>query len=155
MSKKQQLPQSSQSTSSINPAAASKTQQSQGSPIVVSEERIEHHSGPLPTPETLAGYERIVSGAAERIISMAEKQSEHRQAMERESLALEGEAMRRTFREASMGQVIAFLIVLMVFGAGVWLVFLGETWGGVGLIGSISVAAIVESFVSKSKSSGD
>lgn len=32
-----------------------------------------HYSGPLPHPETLAKYDQIVPGAAERIITMAEK----------------------------------------------------------------------------------
>ncbi|MCL2749250.1 MAG: DUF2335 domain-containing protein [Alphaproteobacteria bacterium] len=30
------------------------------------------HSGPLPAPQTLAGYEQILPGAAERIFKMAE-----------------------------------------------------------------------------------
>lgn len=35
-------------------------------------------SGPLPPPQVLAQYESILPGSANRILSMAEKQSEHR-----------------------------------------------------------------------------
>lgn len=40
-------------------------------------------SGPIPPPNIIKGYEDILPGAAERIISMAERQSAHRQEMER------------------------------------------------------------------------
>ena len=39
-------------------------------------------SGPIPPPNIIEGYEKIVPGSADRIISMAERQSEHRQKME-------------------------------------------------------------------------
>lgn len=38
--------------------------------------------GPLPDPQTLQGYEQACRGAANRIIKMAENQSEHRQKIE-------------------------------------------------------------------------
>lgn len=40
------------------------------------------HSGPLPHPEILKGYENILPGAAERVFAMAESQQKHRMAME-------------------------------------------------------------------------
>lgn len=40
-------------------------------------------SGPIPSPQTLAQYDALVPGAAERIISMAEKQMEHRHHLEK------------------------------------------------------------------------
>lgn len=41
------------------------------------------HSGPLPDPDTLQRYEQVLPGLAERILVMAEKQSEQRQGLER------------------------------------------------------------------------
>ncbi len=41
------------------------------------------HSGPLPPPEDLAHYDAICPGAADRIITMAESNMEHRQSMEK------------------------------------------------------------------------
>lgn len=43
-------------------------------------------TGPLPPPEVLHGFKEIDSTFPERIVVMAERQSEHRQSMERTSL---------------------------------------------------------------------
>ena len=40
-------------------------------------------SGPIPPPQVLQQYNSIVPDAAERIIRMAEKQSDHRMSLER------------------------------------------------------------------------
>ena len=44
---------------------------------------MEAFSGPLPRPADLEFYEKIVPGAAERILTMAEKQGAHRQEIEK------------------------------------------------------------------------
>jgi len=44
----------------------------------------EVHSGPLPPPSLLSQYDKVVPGAAEGIIAMAENQSKHRQELEAE-----------------------------------------------------------------------
>lgn len=43
-------------------------------------------SGPLPPPETLARYEEVLPGLADRITRMAEGQSDHRKDMEKDAL---------------------------------------------------------------------
>lgn len=40
------------------------------------------HRGPLPDPETYAGYEHVLPGSAERILRMAEREQEHRHVSE-------------------------------------------------------------------------
>ena len=40
-------------------------------------------SGPLPPPNIIKGYEDILPGAADRILSMAENQAKHRQEIEK------------------------------------------------------------------------
>ncbi|MGB4588049.1 MAG: DUF2335 domain-containing protein [Clostridiaceae bacterium] len=40
-------------------------------------------SGPLPPPQIFEEYERICPGAADRVLSMAESQSQHRQHIEK------------------------------------------------------------------------
>ena len=44
-------------------------------------------SGPLPHPEILERYNSAVPGGAERIIAMAEKQSDHRMRLESSALS--------------------------------------------------------------------
>ena len=48
---------------------------------------------PIPTASELKGYEQVCKGAADRIISMAERQAEHRQHMEK--IVIEAASQRR------------------------------------------------------------
>jgi len=41
------------------------------------------HSGPLPHPSQLKGYEGVIKGGAERLLIMVEKQAEHRMSIEK------------------------------------------------------------------------
>src|SRR6266511_4862554 len=45
--------------------------------------RTETYSGPLPHPQLLAHYERLVPGSAERMLARFEKQSDHRMYLEK------------------------------------------------------------------------
>ena len=103
-------------------------------------EHIEHHfKGPLPPPEVLGNYEKILPGAAERILSMAEKQSNHRQSMEKRIIYSE------TF-QAKLGMVFAFLIVIVALTAGLLLTLNNRPVGGlVSLIAAVGV--IVSTFI--------
>ena len=47
--------------------------------------RSESFSGPIPPPAILGEYEKIHAGLADRIMKMAESQSEHRKYLERKS----------------------------------------------------------------------
>lgn len=50
--------------------------------MVLREEQISMHSGPIPSPEVLKGYGDIDSSFPHRIVTMAEAQSKHRMSME-------------------------------------------------------------------------
>lgn len=65
--------------------------------------------GPLPAPETLAQYDAIVPGAAERILKMAEEEALHRHGME----SFTGKA---TISAANKGIACAFMSVILVCG---------------------------------------
>jgi uncharacterized membrane protein len=67
---------------------------------ILREER-RHYQGPVPRPEDFAAYERVLPGAADRILKMAENQATHRQAMERR--ALSGDITK-----SMMGTVLAY-----------------------------------------------
>ncbi len=74
-----------------------------------------HHEsiffGPLPPPEALGKYEGVLPGAADRIMTMAEKQAEHRQKLESKVVGY------NTFNER-LGMIPTFIVVisLMCFG---------------------------------------
>jgi uncharacterized membrane protein len=67
------------------------------------------HSGPLPPPEDLAGYEAAHPGAAERILAMAERNQAHRHKQENRMVIGE-------FGLRFMGQVGALLTIAMLAG---------------------------------------
>ncbi len=80
--------------------------------------------GPLPPPEILAGYDRVLPGAADRIVGMAEKNQTHRHALEAKVIPA-GVASER------LGQIFAFLLYLATLASGTYLVSTGKDTVGV------------------------
>jgi uncharacterized membrane protein len=72
-------------------------------------EFFEEFSGPLPHPQALKAYDIVLPGAAERIISMAEKQQAHRLYLER--TVIDGDTKR-----ASLGLAAGALFPLVHLG---------------------------------------
>jgi len=115
-------------------------QQSQApNPIQAARLTIESHSGPLPSPEVLARFNEIVTGAADRIFAVFEKQAAHRMHLER--TVIEGERL-----QANAGLVFGFLIVIAFLIACVYLGINGQAWLA-GVLGSVDLAALVAVFV--------
>lgn len=75
--------------------------------------RGEMYSGPIPPPEALARYEEIQSGAADRIIKMAEKQQEHR-------MSLETKAIGGQIDQSKRGQIFGFIVILLCISVAVF-----------------------------------
>lgn len=125
---------------SINPPS----QKANQNPASGAGVHIEHHvefSGPIPPPAILERYEKLIPGAAERILSMAEKQSSHRQAMEKRIIYSE------TF-QAKAGMFFAFLIVIAALIIGGYLSLKNSPVSGlISLIAAIGV--IVTTFMLK------
>ena len=86
-------------------------------------DHLEFSSGPLPQPETLSGYEAIVPGAAERILSMAEIHLGHRHDQESANL-------RADIKLQARGQLMAFLVALVALLGGMGLVAFDKSVAG-------------------------
>jgi uncharacterized membrane protein len=100
---------------------------------------ISRFSGPLPPPEELAKYERILPGSADRIIRMAEQQATHRQHLEKVVVGSNASTQK-------WGLGCAFIIAMIAICGGVWLSLKGMS--GAGLTSIISaLAALVGVFV--------
>lgn len=94
--------------------------------------RRQSFSGPLPPPHILADYEQITTGAADRIISMAEREQTHRHTIE--STAISGELQKRT-----RGQIFAFALAVLILLISTALILAGHNIVGfITLIGAIS-----------------
>lgn len=80
-------------------------------------------SGPLPPPSMLAEYNDVINSGAERIMAMAEKQQQHRQ-------ALETRVVNSNTFDQRLGLVLGFIVMMSVAGAGVWLISSGRDASG-------------------------
>jgi uncharacterized membrane protein len=74
----------------------------------------QEYSGPLPPPDALAMYDKIIPGAAERILKMAENEAAARH--RREDKLTENEVMltRNIVRSSYLGIFFAFASVVLL-----------------------------------------
>ncbi|WP_093804786.1 DUF2335 domain-containing protein [Stappia sp. ES.058] len=107
--------------------------------IGVSRTVAKHHSGPLPPAETLEGYDRIVPGAAERIIAMAERD-------QRAYIASRNKQQDsdNIFRLVAYGGGLIGLFAIL--GVGTWLAFSGYEKAAMAVFG-MGAAAVITAFV--------
>lgn len=91
-------------------------------------------SGPLPPPDLLRGYDEVVPGCADRIITQFEEQGRHRR--KQESRVISHRLFSSTF-----GQILAFLLLLSIIGAGTFLAYSGKEVAGFGTIATAVAGA--------------
>lgn len=82
--------------------------------VTVRQEQVSLHTGPLPAPEDLAHYEAVIPGLADRIVTLAEKQAEHRMFLERYAIVSE-------VRRANWGMAVGAVIAFTGLGGGIYL----------------------------------
>lgn len=95
--------------------------------------------GPLPSPDDLRAYENLVPGAAERLIKMAEKQSEHRRSLER--LVIESGA-----RNSTIGVFVGFVIALVALALAGYAIYEGRSQTGTAIV-MTTISGLVGVFV--------
>lgn len=98
-----------------------------------------HFSGPLPPPEILEKYNNVVPGAAERILKMAEKQSDHRQELEKMVISSDTLNSRR-------GLCFALVMGMLAIIASSFLIYNGFTTGGT-ILGGSYLVSVISSFI--------
>ena len=81
----------------------------------------EYFQGPIPPPQVIRDYEKVLPGAAERIFALAERQAAHRQ------------------RFDSRGQALGFLVAITAVAGGLLLLAFDKPLTGVaGAIAAVS-----------------
>lgn len=100
--------------------------------------QMEAWHGPLPPPESLKQYDIIVPGAAERILSMAEKEMEHRHRREDKTLKYNG-------RLIIVSTVLAFLCVILLGGILCFAIYVKSDTGAIATATG-AIAAVVGLF---------
>jgi len=96
-------------------------------------------SGPLPHPEILEYYNRVAPDAANRILSLVEKQSSHRQ-------ELELKVIESDIFNSKCGLFCGLIIGLTSVIGGVLCVLQGHDTGG-SIIGGVGLTSLVSVFV--------
>lgn len=104
-------------------------------------------SGSLPAPEDFKAYQDVLPSAPERILKMAEKQSEHRMNLERH-------IVNSGVNEGKRGQIFGFVLTIVFLLASVYLGVNGHDWLAgliIAIIASISVMFVLKKEPSKEK----
>ena len=96
-------------------------------------------SGPIPHPEIMQGYNAIIPGAAERILTMAEDDAKHQR-------AIEMAALNAAKSEVRLGQWLGFIIGIAALGTSLTAIFLGAEVVA-GIIGGTTVVGLVSAFI--------
>lgn len=128
-------------------SALSRRQASDSKGVLLAAES-ESFSGPLPPPELLQHYESVHEGFAERIISMAEKEQEHRH--NAETVAIDG-----SLSAEKRGQVFAFLLSGAVVLGSIYLIATGHEVSGSILAGGTLTGLAYIFITGRRKEKGD
>ncbi len=99
----------------------------------------ETFSGPLPHPVVLKQYNDIVNGAAERIITMVEKQAQHRQELEKG-------VTESDMKNSRLGLHYGLIIGLAAVIGGTACIMTGHQIGG-SIVGGTGLTGLVGVFV--------
>lgn len=100
------------------------------------------YSGPIPHPQLLKEFNDVIPDGANRIMIMAESQSEHRR-------NLETKVVNANNRDSLLGVIFAFVIALVIIGSGTFLLFYDKKVSGLALLLSGTVAFITVFIVGK------
>lgn len=102
-------------------------------------------AGPMPPPDILQKYNEIVPDAAERILTMAEKQSEHRQYLEKK--VIDGRN-----RDSLLGIIAGTIVCLGAMAVSALLATSGHETTAAILVGT-TLVSLVSTFIYGTRSS--
>lgn len=102
------------------------------------------HQGPLPPPDVLERYEALNPGFANRLLIMVENEQQHRQKIEADTNQTNIKLAQADRRQQRAGQIMAFLLGLVLISSSVFLGFYGHDvvasiLGGSTLLGAIGL----------------
>ena len=106
--------------------------------IQVSRQELQYF-GPIPPPTMLEHYDKVVPGAAERLLKMAEQQSEHRRSLEKTVLDTDG-------RNSTLGVCCALIIALGFLSLAGYAIYLNHPWAAT-VIAGVGISSLVGTFI--------
>ena len=116
----------------------------------------EQYSGIIPHPSIIEGYEKNCSGATDRILAMTENQLKSNQELsklDQENInECRKEALRAEIENVKRGQILGFILILIMLLGGFILVIPGKDAGGyASIVASImlSIGSVIWNNMSK------
>ncbi len=97
-------------------------------PVTAQQTHIVYSTGPLPAPEVLEKYARVMPGLEKQIVAMAQQQTQHR---------IEIEKSRE--KQSQRGQLFAFILAILMIASSVLAMYLHYPW----IAGTIFTTALV------------
>jgi uncharacterized membrane protein len=97
------------------------------------------YKAPYPPPDLLKHYNSALPDGAERIMSMVEKQSNHR-------IALESKIIPKQSSESGRGQIFGFILAILCLISAFILAMNGHDWVA-GIIGGTTIIGLITVFV--------
>jgi uncharacterized membrane protein len=85
-------------------------------------------AGPLPPPEALERFESLIPGGAERILSMAQLEQEHRIAQEAKETTLHQTHLDAIISDTKRGQYLGATISILAILGAVISAYFGAHW---------------------------
>lgn len=119
------------------------------------------YEGPIPHPDQLAGFERLVPGTAARLIDMALEESRHRRGQEEAALRANVAAQQKqleiatyqgqaVFRSDLVSQLLGFIITAACVVGAVYLAINGHD-AVAALLCAVPTGALIQAFFVKRK----
>jgi uncharacterized membrane protein len=102
---------------------------------VIQSVKAELYAGPLPHPDILEKFEKVVPGSADRIIKQAERQTEHR-------ISIESKVIQSDITNSRIGLIFGFILGLVGVLGGIYLTINGFSVFGPLLSGGTLVALV-------------
>jgi uncharacterized membrane protein len=125
--------------------ASDKQSRDQENGLVTREQRLEMYSGPLPHPGILRQYQEIVPDAPERILRMAEKQSEHR-------LEIEKRVVKGSMINERLGLAAGFIVCMSALFLGTKILLSGhEVYGFAAIVTALASLVGFNIYAKRSK----
>lgn len=112
------------------------------------------HQGPLPDPMTLANYEKLMPGLAERVVRMAEKEQEHRHECDRtrnesnkQIISVEANRQTGIQKAETLGQKFGFTISIVAVASALLATWMKQPAVAIALV-SLPVMSVIKAFLS-------
>jgi len=121
------------------------------------QQTVTHYQGAVPHPDILAGIDKIVPGAAARLVTLAEEESHHRRNLELKAIEaniatqeqqtqIAQQQSRDVFKSDMIGQIFGFIVCLSCICAAIYLGINGHDVLAAG-IAAVPTAALIKAFV--------